>query len=101
MKEQINRWSYWLGLASALIALVMRTFNAFGVWLPGVVVQGMTIWYMSFYKAALLFFIIKIATAVDIWAARILLNHQFDSTHGEHLVVDSMAARFRTAKAGV
>ena len=102
MKEQINIWSYWLGIASALTALVMRTFNAFGVWLPGTVVQGMTIWYMSFYKAALLFFLVKIATAVDIWAARILLNQRLNATHDhDHMVVDGMAARFRTAKAGV
>ena len=63
VKKYINRWSYWLGVASAVIALVMRTFNAFGVWLPGAVVQGITIWYMSFYKGALLFFLAAIATS--------------------------------------
>ena len=101
MKEQINIWSYRLGLASALIALVMRTFNAFGVWLPGTVVQGMAIWYMSFYKAALLFFLIKFATALDIWA-RIVLSQRTNATHGDQMVVDGKAAgRFRTATAGV
>jgi hypothetical protein len=30
---------------------------------PGVVQQGRTIWYMSFFKGALLFFLIAIATA--------------------------------------
>jgi hypothetical protein len=63
MEKQIITWSYWLGVASAVIALVMRSFNAFGVWLPRTVVQGSTIWYMSFYKGALLFFVIAIATA--------------------------------------
>ena len=100
MKEQINIWSYWLGITSALTALVMRTFNAFGVWLPGTVVQGTTIWYMSFYKAALLFFLIKIATSVDIWAARILSNQQFSFTHGEQMDVGRSADRFCTARAG-
>lgn len=99
MKEQINSWSYWLGVGSALTALVMRTFNAFGVWLPGTVVQGMTIWYMSFYKAALLFFLIKIATSIDIWA-RILLDQRLDATHRDQMPVDSqVVGRFRTAKA--
>ena len=68
MKSHIDIWSYWLGLASALIALVMRTFNAFGFWLPGKIMQGTTIWYMSFYKAALLFFLINIATALGGWS---------------------------------
>ena len=64
MKIHIDKWSYWLGLLSALIALVMRAFNAIGIFLPGTVIQGTTIWYMSFYKAALLFLLINIATDV-------------------------------------
>ncbi len=70
MEKHIIKWSYRLGMVSALIALVMRTFNAFGVWLPRTVVQGSTIWYMSFYKGALLFFVIAIAMANHIWARR-------------------------------
>ena len=70
MEKHIIKWSYRLGMVSALIALVMRTFNAFGVWLPRTVVQGSTIWYMSFYKGAILFFVIAIATANHIWARR-------------------------------
>jgi hypothetical protein len=37
--------------------------NAFGILTPNVVQQGQTLWYMSFYKGALLFFLIAIATA--------------------------------------
>ena len=54
--------SYWLGLVSSLIALVLRGLNIFGILLPTVVKQGQTLWYMSFYKGALLFFLISIAT---------------------------------------
>lgn len=101
MKKHINTWSYWLGLASAVVALVMRAFNAFGVWLPGNVVQGVTIWYMSFYKAALLFFLINIATALDRWC-RALLSQSSNAVHGDQAVADSQpAAKFRTARAGI
>lgn len=101
MKKHINTWSYWLGLASALIALVMRAFNAFGFWLPGAVVQGVTIWYMSFYKAALLFLLINVATALDCWC-RALVSQNSNAVHSQQPVSDSQpVARFRTARAGV
>jgi hypothetical protein len=62
VEKHIVKWSYWLGMVSAAIALVMRALNAFGIWLPTAVAQGRTVWYMSFYKGALLFFLITIAT---------------------------------------
>jgi hypothetical protein len=97
MKKYIDRWSYWLGLASAVIALTMRVFNAFGILVPGTVVQGITIWYMSFYKAALLFLLIDIATAM-----RILLSQRLNAAHDDQVIADGPAARkFRTATAGV
>jgi len=67
MEKQIVKGSYWLGLLSSLIALGLRSLNAFGILTPGVVKQGQTIWYMSFYKGALLFFLIAIATASYAW----------------------------------
>ena len=63
MEKQIVTGSYWLGLLSSLIALGLRSLNAFGILTPTVVQQGKTLWYMSFYKGALLFFLIAIATA--------------------------------------
>jgi hypothetical protein len=63
LQKQIVIWSYWLGLLNSLIALGLRTLNAFGILTPTVVQQGKTIWYMSFFKGALLFFLIAIATA--------------------------------------
>ena len=68
MEKHIVKWSYRLGMVSAVIALVLRAFNAFGIWLPTAITQGRTLWYMSFYKGALLFFLMAIATANRIWS---------------------------------
>jgi len=61
--KQIGIVSYWLGLLSTLFALCLRGLNIFGILSSRVVQQGRTLWYMSFYKGALLFFLIAIATA--------------------------------------
>jgi hypothetical protein len=63
VEKQIVTVSYWLGLLSSLLALVLRALNIFGILSARVVQQGKTLWYMSFYKGALLFFLIAIATA--------------------------------------
>jgi hypothetical protein len=68
VEKHIVKWSYRLGMVSAVIALVLRAFNAFGVGLPTAIAQGRTLWYMSFYKGALLFFLMAIATANRIWS---------------------------------
>ncbi len=67
MEKQIMRWSYWLGIASFLIALLWRGLNTLGVWLPGNSIPGRTILYMSFYKAGILFLLVAIATANYAW----------------------------------
>jgi hypothetical protein len=63
MTKYIVTFSYWLGLLSSVIALVLRALNIFGILTPVVVKQGKTLWYMTLYKGALLFFLIAIATA--------------------------------------
>ena len=68
MEKHILNWSYWLGLTSGVIALVFRGLNAVGLLLSQVVKQGQTIWYMSFFKGALLFLLIAVATANYSWA---------------------------------
>lgn len=68
MGKHIINLSYWMGLASAVIALVLRGLNALGMLLPTVLKQGQTIWYMSFHKAALLFLLVAIATANYAWS---------------------------------
>ena len=101
MKEHIDIWTYWLGLASAVIALAMRTFNALGFWLPGRIVEGITIWYMSFYKAALLFFLINIATSLG-GLSHVLRNQSSRPFHADgELVGGQPAGKSRAATAGI
>ena len=88
MKKHILAWSYRLGLASAVITLALRSVNAFGVWLPPVVTQGVTIWYMSFFKGALLFLLISIATSLYSLAQSITLLQR--SENGFRPVPDEM-----------
>jgi hypothetical protein len=63
VEKQIVTGSYWLGLLCSLIALGLRSLTALGIMSPTVVQQGNNLWYMTFYKGALLFFLIAIATA--------------------------------------
>ena len=63
MEKRIVTWSYWLGMLSVLMALVLRFLNLLGLVRSTVIEQGRTLWYMSFYKGALLFFLVAIATA--------------------------------------
>lgn len=101
MRKHIETWSYWLGLVSAVIALAMRAFNAFGLFLPGTVVQGVTIWYMSFYKAALLFILINIATAIRMYG-RIPLVQRANAADDKQVIGGVPAtSKFRTASARV
>jgi len=100
VKMHIDRWSYWLGLVSALISLVMRTFNAFGIWLPGTVTQGITIWYMSFFKAALLFLLINIATSMRVHM-RMVVEQRSIASIENRAVSGSPGGKFKTATAGV
>ena len=67
MEKIICRVSYWLGIASLFIALIWRGLNAVGIGMPTGAIQGQTIYYMSFYKASLLFFIGAIASASYAW----------------------------------
>ena len=63
MEKHIVTGSYWLGLICSLIAIGLRLLNMLGILTATVVQGGKTLWYMSFYKGALLFFLIAIATA--------------------------------------
>ena len=63
MEKRIVTWSYWLGMLSVLMALVLRFLNMLGLVRTTIIEQGRTLWYMSFYKGALLFFLVAIATA--------------------------------------
>jgi hypothetical protein len=63
MERNIVHWTYWLGMPCLVIALLWRVFNALGLWLPMRITEGETVYYMSFHKASLLFFVAAIASA--------------------------------------
>ena len=69
MEKKIQLYSYWLGVLCGLIAMDWKAANFAGYFLANVV-PGVTISYMSFFKAALLFLMISIATAGLILAAK-------------------------------
>jgi hypothetical protein len=67
VEKLIARWSYWLGIACLIIAVVWRVLNAFGLLLPISFIPGHSIWYLSFFNGSILFFVTTIATACYAW----------------------------------
>lgn len=64
MEKYIVRWSYWLGAICAVIALAWRGLVLFG-W--GSAPPLVNFRYMSFFKGALLFLVLAIATSNYVW----------------------------------
>ncbi len=67
MEKHVIKWSYWLGIACLVIAVIWRAMNALGLLLPLTITPGHTIWYLSFFHASILFFVTTIATANYSW----------------------------------
>ncbi len=63
MEKHVIRWSYWVGMVCVAIAIGWRGLNTFG-WLPEMLRNTA---YMTFYKGALLFLLVSIATANSAW----------------------------------
>jgi hypothetical protein len=63
MEKHILRWSYWLGIASLVIAVLWRALNVFGLGSGTLLLRGQYVFSMTFYKASLLLFVAAIATA--------------------------------------
>jgi len=63
MEKHIMRWSYWLGIACLVIAVVWKGTNALGMWLPPKTASQYAIWYLSFFRGSLLFFVASIGSA--------------------------------------
>jgi hypothetical protein len=62
MEKHILRWSYWLGIASLVIAVVWRALNALGLGSGMLLLRGQYVFSMTVYKASLLLFVAAIAT---------------------------------------
>jgi hypothetical protein len=67
MEKQMVRWTFLLGMVCLVIAILWRGINAVGAGFDTIELVppllGRAIGYMSFYKAALLFFIASIAAS--------------------------------------
>ena len=63
MDKHVVRWSYLLCLVCFLVALLWRAASAFNLLSTAPIMPGVTVYYMSFYKAGLMFALISIATA--------------------------------------
>jgi hypothetical protein len=63
MEKLIVTGSYWLGLLTSLSAVVLRFLAFFGLVPMTIVPAGHTLWYMTFFHGAVLFFLVAIATA--------------------------------------
>ena len=62
MEKRLVTVSYWLGLISSLIAMGLWGLSILGRLAHSVALVRSVAWYDSFYKGALLFFLIAIAT---------------------------------------
>ena len=69
MEKKIAQYSYWLGVACVVVALVWRAVNSMG-YFPNANVPGVGIYYMSFYKGGLIFLLVCIATRAYSAAAK-------------------------------
>lgn len=67
MEKHLAKWTYWLGIACAVFALIVRGFQAIGLYLD---IPGVNLGYMSFYKASFLLLAVAIATTVTLRPAQ-------------------------------
>lgn len=67
MEKHLAKWTYWAGVACALISLVIRALNGVGLYVD---FPGMNLGHMSFYKASFLLLAIAIATTVTMRPAQ-------------------------------
>ena len=68
MEKHLVRWTYWLGLACAAFALILRGLQVVGVYVSDYLPIWVKVGYMSLYKAALLLLAVSIASATTMGA---------------------------------
>ena len=64
MEKHLAKWTYWLGVACALISFIAKGLNSVGVFFE--FLPGSNVGYMSFYKASFLLLAVAIATSVTL-----------------------------------
>jgi hypothetical protein len=66
MEKLIASWTYWLGIACLVIAVVWRIANIFRSWQTSAA-SGGSIGHLAFMHGSILFLITTIATACYAW----------------------------------
>jgi hypothetical protein len=67
MEKLIARWSYWLGMACLVIAVIWRIVSIFRSWQPSTSVGAGPIGHLAFMHGSILFLVATIATTCHIW----------------------------------
>jgi hypothetical protein len=70
MEKHIMQWSYWLGMACVLLAVVTRILNSLGVSTMLLQTRGNPVSFRTFVNGAMLFLLTSIATAGFVWFKR-------------------------------
>jgi len=68
VEKHVVKWTYWLGIACAAIALIIRGLQVVGMYVTDYLPLWVRIGYMSFYKAGLLLLAVSIASATTMSA---------------------------------
>ena len=63
MGKHVAKWCYWLGVVSAVLALVTRGLNILGVNFLAFQTKGNMIGYHTYLDAAIFFLVISVAAA--------------------------------------
>lgn len=66
MEKLIARWSYWLGMACLVIAVVWKIVNVFRSWHSSAAAGG-PLGHVAFMHGSILFLVATIATACYVW----------------------------------
>lgn len=67
MEKLIARWSYWLGIACLVIAVIWRIVNAFRSWHSLASTPGPIMGPLTFLHGSILFLVATIATVGYAW----------------------------------
>ncbi len=62
MLKQISVGAYWVGLVCAALAILLRILAVFGVWILPATAGGSPVSYMTFFRGAILLFLLAIAS---------------------------------------
>ena len=68
MEKQLSTVAYWIGIVSAILALITRLLAVIGIFVSNTAPSGkIPISYKSFLDGAILFFMMAIASSAAMW----------------------------------